>query len=95
MHLRKEEYGWILYLNKKESAFVSFINEWKQIFGKMNWYSITFVNIYFENDMMAPGYEFEFEVLGLGFCMRINRSWEGTELQKRIDTITNKENVSK
>ncbi len=68
MHLRKEEYGWILYLNKKESAFVSFINEWKQIFGKMNWYSITLVNIYFENDMMAPGYEFEFEVLGLGFC---------------------------
>ena len=66
---------------------IEFRNDWEQVFGKWNWYSFTIIQIYFENDIMCPGYEFECIILGLGFRIRINRSWEGTEIQKRIDEI--------
>jgi len=48
------------------------INEWKQLFGKFNWYTATFIKIEFEKDEMACGYEFLFVVLGLGFRIRYN-----------------------
>lgn len=51
---------------------VEFVNEWKQIIGKWNWYTFTFIEIYFENDKFTKGYEFQFMLLGLGVRIRYN-----------------------
>jgi hypothetical protein len=87
MKLKKEENGWILTLDKKGNSFVCPINDWGQIFGHWNWYSFHLIHIYAENDIVCPGWEFEFAILGLGFRIRINRSWVGIILQKRLDEI--------
>ena len=87
MKLKKEENGWILYFNKEEDAFIYLINEWAQIIGRWNWYSFTLIEISAENDITAPGFELTIIILGLGFRLRINRDWSGSELQKRIDDI--------
>ena len=87
MKLKKEENGWILYFDNKGDSFAYPINDWAQIFGHWNWYEFHIIHIYAENDTIAPGWEFEFAILGLGFRIRINRSWQGTELQKRIDDV--------
>ena len=47
-------------------------NEWKQLLGGYNWYNITIINLYLENDQMTYGYEFVFTVLGLGIRIRYN-----------------------
>jgi hypothetical protein len=47
-------------------------NEWKQLFGKYNWYTCTLIYIYFEKENMAHGYEFNFTLLGFGFYIRYN-----------------------
>ena len=47
-------------------------NEWKQLLGGYNWYNITIVTIYLENDVMTHGYEFVFTLLGLGIRIRYN-----------------------
>jgi hypothetical protein len=51
----------------------SFINEWVQLFDTFNWYTFTFINIEFENEVMTGGYEFLVIILGLGFRIRYNR----------------------
>lgn len=48
------------------------INEWRQLFGKYNWYTCTLINIKFEVDDWTAGYEFLFVVLGLGIRVRYN-----------------------
>ena len=48
------------------------INEWKQLRGKYNWYTATFIHCQFERELMAYGYEFQFILLGLGFRARYN-----------------------
>jgi len=87
MKITKDENGWMLTFDKEGNSFICSINEWSQLCGKLNWYNFTLIEISAENDIIAPGYEFTFIILGLGFRLRINRSWEGTELQKRIDDI--------
>ena len=73
-----------------------FINDWEQFFdGDWNWYSFYILHIYAENDIMCPGYEFEFAILGLGFRLRINRSWSGTEIEKRIKESKKKKKRNK
>lgn len=47
-------------------------NEWRQLWGKYNWYSFTLIYIYFEREHVAHGYEFWFMFLGLGFIIRYN-----------------------
>jgi hypothetical protein len=49
-----------------------FRNEWRQLFGEYNWYSMTLIYIYFEREKIAHGYEFWFMLLGLGFYIRYN-----------------------
>ena len=56
----------------KNKWLLTFENEYKQLIGGWNWYSFTFINIYFENDRWTHGYEFIFMVLGLGFRFRYN-----------------------
>jgi len=51
---------------------IEFQNDWRQLFGKWNWYSITICSIYFEVDNFTHGYEFECVILGLGFRVRYN-----------------------
>lgn len=48
------------------------INEWKQLFGGYNWYTMTLIHIYFEKENMAHGYEFQVILLGLGFRIHYN-----------------------
>lgn len=48
------------------------INEWSQLRGEYNWYTMTLIHIYFEKEHMAHGYEFWFTLLGLGFYIRYN-----------------------
>lgn len=49
-----------------------FTNEWSQCRGKFNWYSFTFIQVYFEKDTFTHGYEFHFTLFGLGFYIRYN-----------------------
>lgn len=60
------------YLHFGDNAFIQFVNEWPQFWGKYNWYDFTLIMIRFEKDLMLTGYEFEFVILGLGFRIRIN-----------------------
>jgi len=80
-------------MNKLDIVF-EVINEWSQLFGKWNWYSFTIIKLEFENDIMCPGYELYFVLLGLGFYFRVNRSWEGTEIEKRLEEVENGETIS-
>jgi len=50
---------------------VEFSNEWKQLFGKYNWYTFTLIYCYFEKGFV-DGYEFHFTLLGLGIYIRYN-----------------------
>ena len=56
----------------KNKIVVNWTNEWRQIGDKCNWYTCTFIQVYFEKDMMIFGYEFRFIVLGLGLSIRYN-----------------------
>ena len=47
-------------------------NDWKQIFGKYNWYSFHVCYIYLEKDEYIGGWEFWLVLLGIGFYFRIN-----------------------
>jgi len=59
-------------------------NDWPQFFTKgWNWKSFNFLHIYFEDDVMMGGYDFECVVLGLGFRIRIN--WRETKTTKELD----------
>ena len=67
-----------------ENFFATFYNDWEQLFGKWNWYNLTLVEISLEKDIMIPGYEFAFIILGIGVRFRYNGDWsktpEGREL---------------
>ena len=51
---------------------IDFRNDWKQLFGKYNWYTFTVIQLDFEKENMAYGYEFNFVLLGLGVYIRYN-----------------------
>ena len=68
MKIKKDKYDGRYYLTTKR-FLAHFKNDWSQIFGKYNWISMNFLQLYFEDDKMTGHYEFEFMVLGLGFRM--------------------------
>lgn len=86
---RDEEGDWLLGKN----AFVHLTNDWTQFYRlltgktKYNWYTFDFIKVYFENDVMCPGFEIEVALFGFGLRFRYNRSWEGSEIQSRIDEM--------
>ena len=90
----RDEYDKCWYLYLSENTFVHLINDWGKIFGKWNWYSFHILHVYVENDLMFPGFEFEFVVMGLGFRFRINRSWRETEIGQRLDQLNQKLKVN-
>lgn len=50
-----------------------FINEWRQVFGRWNWYEFDFVQVCLEKDNLDGMGEFRVIFLGLGF--RIYWEW--------------------
>jgi len=82
MKLEKEQGLWYLYFG--EDNFIHTLNDWNQLWGNYNWYSFHFIRVYFENDVMTGGWEFEFAVLGLGFRLRWNYALEESVVGKRL-----------
>jgi hypothetical protein len=70
-------------------------NEWKQLWGKYNWYSFTLVNINYEKQDFTHGHEFTFIVLGLGFWLRINNPTfdEWTDEMMKDMELDNREQI--
>ena len=72
------------------------INQWKQLWGGYNWYTVTLIQIEFERELMAYGYEFIFTMLGLGFRVRYNTDksleqfdeWSDEALADRLKHIS-------
>ena len=79
---------------KKVDYIIEFINEWEQLFGKWNWVDANLIKVCFMNDYTAPGYEFEFIIIGFGIRIRLNRNWKNTKLQRTIDDY-NKKHIEK
>ena len=67
MKLEKDKFDNKYYLHFSDKGFIHIKNDWSQIFGKWNWISMNFLQLYFEDDKMTGCYEFEFMILGLGF----------------------------
>ncbi len=61
-----------IFINFTKDFFIELKQEWSQLWGKYNWISMNFLHLYFENDKMTGGYEFEFMVLGVGLRVRYN-----------------------
>jgi hypothetical protein len=59
-------------INITPKLFLDLSTEWSQLFAKYNWYTFTLINIYFENDDMALGYEFVFTLVGFTLRIRYN-----------------------
>ena len=78
------------YLHLTDKCFVYFINDWLQFRGKYNWYTFHFCHIYLENETMSGGLEFEFVILGLGFCLRYNYAFEESKVGKIIEELQEK-----
>lgn len=76
------------YLHFTDGCFMHVQNDWKQLFGKWNWYAFHFIQIYMENDVMTGGFEFEMIVLGLGFRFRYNYNDKLTKMAEDIDQQT-------
>ena len=83
-----KEYG-VWYFNVTENLFFHFKNDWGQLFGKYNWISMNFLQLYFEKDTMTHGYEFEFMVLGLGLRVRYNYDDYFNKVDKEIKELGN------
>ena len=72
------------------------INQWEQLKGGFNWYTMTFIQIEFEKELMAYGYEFIFIILGLGFRVRYNTDkslkqfdeWDDEALEARLKKLS-------
>ncbi|MCF7843892.1 hypothetical protein K9M47_03265 [Candidatus Gracilibacteria bacterium] len=72
--LKLDKHGGGYYLWFNDGTYITLRNEWKQLSRKVkwNWYSFTFINIYFENSKMTGGFEAEITILGLGLFFRHN-----------------------
>lgn len=89
MRIKREPDLSYWYLEVNDHCFIEPRNDWDDVFALFrrahNWYNFRFAQIEFELDEVAPGFECTFILLGLGFRLRYNRSWEGTELQAHLD----------
>ncbi len=59
-------------INITKKLFLDLSTEWEQLFGKYNWYSFTFIGLYFEKDDFTKGYEFVATFLGFRLRVRYN-----------------------
>jgi len=59
-------------INITKKLFLDLSTEWSQLWGKYNWYTFTFVELYFENDSFTGGLEFVATLLGFRLRIRYN-----------------------
>ncbi len=78
----KIEDGYLSITYKDKELLINILNEWRQLFSKYNWYTMTIINLYIENDAMMGAYDFEFVILGIGIRFRLN--YKETETMKEI-----------
>jgi hypothetical protein len=83
MKIKRDKFDKKLYIHFSEKCFLTFLNDWEQISGKWNWIEFNIIQLYFENDTWTGGYEFVFQLLGLGFRIRYNYDLE--KLDKIVD----------
>lgn len=84
------------HMNKtKHEIFGHFINQWNQLKGKWNWYTATLLLVEFENDIWTGGAEFTFIILGLGFRVRWNYNFEGSEVGKHVMSMDTQKFIKK
>ncbi len=73
-------------MQKEKNIYITPINQWSQLFNKVNWYEWDMVNIGMEWDMeITGGYEVIFIVMGLGFIFRHNLNFEESKAGKSFD----------
>ena len=92
MKFERDENSGELLLHFTEDSFVHFYQEWWQLSrGDLNWIDFTFINLSVEKDDIMPGYEINFNLLGLGVRIRINKDMnstpQGQELKKSIKEL--------
>ena len=93
--LKKDKFDKKWYIHFNKNTFLHFHNDWEQLFGKWNWYSLNFIKIYFEKEDMVGGMEFEFIILGLGFRFRWNDEKLNREFHKKYNTSWVKKQIKK
>lgn len=67
---------------KESNHIFEFTEEWSQVFGGCNWYTITPIHIEFEYDKCTGGMELTAVLLGIGFRWRWN--FTETEMTREI-----------
>jgi hypothetical protein len=87
-------------MKNKEFVF-EFKNDWKQLIGKWNWYSFTFVEFYVEHEKWLKAWNSQFTILGLGVYIRLNydvafltaklKEWEDDPENKKFLTDEDEE----
>lgn len=70
MKIKKEDDG--LYIYPTKHTYIRLSTDWKQLFGKWNWYSLTFINFTIEVDKWTGGFEVWASLLGFNFLFRWN-----------------------
>ena len=68
----------------KDRLVITLDTDWKQLQGKWNWYSFTFLNCYVEYDKMVDGLVAEFALLGVHLYIRFNTK-KGLEQLEELD----------
>jgi hypothetical protein len=87
MKIKRDKFDNKLYIHFTKKCFLTFLNDWEQISGKWNWIEFNIIQLYFENDTWTGGYEFVFQLLGLGFRIRYNYDLE------KLDRIIDEDNI--
>ena len=57
---------------KNKELIFEFQNDWKQLIGKWNWYSFTFVEFRVEHEKWLKAYDMQITLLGFGLYIRLN-----------------------
>lgn len=72
-----------------------FLNDWVQFGMKYGWEHLSVIKIELERDIDFPAYILEFKILGIGFYIRKNLSWDNApqaqEILKTLDKLAKQE----
>lgn len=59
-------------LTKNKELLFEFQTDWKQLKGKWNWYSFTFLEFRVEHEKWLKAYDIQITLLGFGLYVRFN-----------------------
>jgi hypothetical protein len=57
---------------KNKEIIFELTNDWQFLFGKYNWTTFTFIQLYIEHEKWLKGWDLHFTLLGLGVYIRFN-----------------------